>query len=147
LFIWNAKWADGVLLQIHIPARRKNMNMNRLAVALTAVNLVLLIVLLVQSRSIANQTVPEVLRVRSFELVDEAGRVRAQLNVEPSGEVVFRLRGEDESIRVKLGASAEGSGLVLIDDRTEPGVQILAQQDGTSLTLTDQSGAKQVIEP
>jgi hypothetical protein len=48
---------------------------------------------------------------------------------------------------VKLGASTDGSGLVLIDDRTEPGVQILAQQDGTSLTLTDQSGAKRVIEP
>jgi len=123
------------------------MNTNRLAVALTAVNLVLLIVLLVQSRSIAEQTVPEVLRVRAFELVDEAGRIRAQLNVEPSGEVVFRLRGQDESIRVKLGASADGSGLVLIDDRTEPAVQILAQQDGTSLTLTDHSGAKQVIKP
>ncbi|HSK89470.1 MAG TPA: hypothetical protein VK880_14000 [Anaerolineales bacterium] len=123
------------------------MNMNRLAVALTAVNLVLLIVLLIQSRAIADQTVPDVLRVRSFELVDEAGKVRAQLNVEPSGEVVFRLRGEDESIRVKLGASTKGSGLVLIDDQTEPGVQILAQQDGTSLTLTDQSGAKQIIEP
>jgi hypothetical protein len=123
------------------------MNTNRLAIALTVVNLVLLIVLLVQSRSIANQTVPEVLRVRSFELVDEAGKVRAQLNVEHSGEVVFRLRGQDESIRVKLGASTEGSGLVLIDGRTEPGVQILAQQDGTSLTLTNQSGAKQVIEP
>lgn len=123
------------------------MSTNRLAIALTIVNLGLLIVLLVQGRLIAAQTVPEVLRVRAFELVDENGNVRAQLNVEPSGEVVFRLRGEDESIRVKLGASADGSGLVLINNETEPGVQLLAQSGETGLTLTGQDGEKQVIEP
>jgi hypothetical protein len=77
-----------VHLSLYIWQGEIEMNTNRLAIALTVVNLVLLIVLLVQGRSIANQTVPEVLRVRSFELVDEAGKVRAQLNVEPSGEVV-----------------------------------------------------------
>jgi hypothetical protein len=123
------------------------MSTNRFAVVLTIVNLVLLIVLLMQGRMIAAQTVPEVLRVRAFELVDENGHVRAQLNVEPSGEVVFRLRGQDESIRVKLGASADGSGLVLINNETEPGVQLLAQRGETGLTLTGQDGEKQVIEP
>ena len=124
------------------------MNINRLAVALTVINLILLIVLMAQSRMTANQTIPEVLRVRAFELVDENGRVRAQLNIdETSGEVIFRLRDQKESIRVKLGASEEGSGLLLINDLTEPGVHLLARQDDTSLTLTDQSGAEQVIEP
>jgi hypothetical protein len=124
------------------------MNTNRLAVALTVINLILLIVVIAQSRRIANQTIPDVLRVRAFELVDENGRVRAQLNIdETNGEVIFRLRDEKETIRVKLGASAEGSGLLLINDLTEPGVHLLAKQDDTSLTLTDQSGAKQVIKP
>lgn len=123
------------------------MNTNRLAVALTIVNLVLLLVLLAQSRMLAAQTVPEVLRVRAFELVDENGRVRAQLNVEPEGGVVFRLRDENETIRVKLGASEEGSGLVLINDQTEPGVHILADQNGSSLTLTEEDGSQQVIKP
>ena len=104
------------------------MNTNRLAIALTIINLILLIVVITQSRMIANQTIPEVLRVRAF-------------------EVVFRLRDEKETIRVKLGASEEGSGLLLINDLTEPGVHLLAKQDDTSVTLTDQSGAEQVIKP
>lgn len=124
------------------------MNTNRLAVALAVINLILLIVVIAQSRMIANQTIPEVLRVRAFELVDGNGRVRAQLNIdETNGEVIFRLRDEKETIRVKLGASEEGSGLLLINDLTEPGVHLLAKQDDTSLTLTDQSGAEQVIKP
>jgi hypothetical protein len=124
------------------------MNTNRLAVALTVINLILLIVVIAQSRMIANQTIPDVLRVRAFELVDGNGRVRAQLNIdETNGEVIFRLRDEKETIRVKLGASEEGSGLLLINDLTEPGVHLLAKQDDTSLTLTDHSGAEQVIKP
>src|SRR5512145_399164 len=124
------------------------MNTNRLAIALTVINLILLIVVITQSRTIANQTIPDVLRVRAFELVDETGHVRAQLNIdETNGEVIFRLRDEKETIRVKLGASEEGSGLLLINDLTEPGVHLMAKQDDTSLTLTDQSGAEQVIKP
>ena len=123
------------------------MKTNRLAVALTVINFVLLIAVFVQSRAIATQTVAQVLRVRAFELVDENGRVRAQLNVESNGEVVFRLRDEKETIRVKIGASEEGSGLLLINNLTEPGVHILADQNGTSLTLTEEGGAKRVVEP
>jgi hypothetical protein len=127
--------------------KEKMMNTNRLALVLTVVNLILLIVLVAQSRLIATQTVPEVLRVRAFELVDENGHVRAQLNVEPEGGVVFRLRDENEIIRVKLGASAEGSGLVLINAQTEPGVHILTDQNGSSLTLTEEDGSQEVIKP
>jgi hypothetical protein len=123
------------------------MNINRLAVALTVINLALLIFLLAQSRLIANQTIPQVLRVRAFQLVDENGEVRAQLDVESNGEVVFRLRDQEGTIRVKLGASEEGSGLLLLNDLTEPGVHILADQNGSSLTLTEEGGAERVIEP
>ncbi len=123
------------------------MKTNRLAVALTVINFVLLIAVFVQSRAIAAQTVPDVLRVRAFQLVDENGEVRAQLDVESNGEVVFRLRDEKGTIRVKLGASEEGSGLLLANSLTEPGVHILADQNGTSLTLTEEGGAQRVIEP
>jgi hypothetical protein len=61
--------------------------------------------------------------------------------------VIFRLRDEKETIRVKLGASEEGSGLLLINDLTEPDVHLLAKQDDTSVTITNQSGAEQVIKP
>lgn len=124
------------------------MNTNRLPLVLSVINLIILVVLLAQGRMMAVRSVPDVLRVRAFELVDENGRVRAQFNVdEANGEVIFRLRDEEGVIRVKLGASEEGSGLVLINDQTEPGVQLYAQQGNTSLTITGQNGAKQVIEP
>jgi len=125
-----------------------NMNTNRPALILTVINFILLIAVLAQSRIIATQRIPEVLRVRAFQLVDENGEVRAQFNVDgTSGEVIFRMMDQQGTIRVKLGASEDGSGLVLLNDLTEPGVHILAQQGDTSLTITNQSGAKQVIEP
>ena len=60
--------------------------------------------------------------------------------------MVLRLRDAGGTIRVKLGASAEGSGLVLLDDATEPGIHMLAKRAGTSLTL--KKGQQQhVIKP
>jgi hypothetical protein len=89
---------------------------------------------------------PDVLRARAIELVDERGQVRAQLEVEDSGEVVFRLRDSEGTIRVKLGAAKDGSGLLLLDEKTEPGVHLLAKDDGTSLTLSDGAG-RRVFSP
>ncbi|HLE91143.1 MAG TPA: hypothetical protein VI753_08340 [Anaerolineales bacterium] len=124
------------------------MTMNRLAVVPKVINFVFLIVVLAQSRLIANQTIPQVLRVRALQLVDKNGEVRSQLNVgETNGEVVFRLLDAKGTIRVKMGASEEGSGLLLLNNLTEPGVHILANQDGTTLTLVDHNGVKRVIEP
>ena len=123
------------------------MKMNRLAVILTLINLVVLVFVLAQNRTTAAETSSDVLRVRVFELVDDHGQVRAQLNVEDSGEVVFRLRDADGTIRVKLGAAEDSSGLVLLNDLTEPGIQLLAGQDGASLTLAEKGKAGRVIEP
>ena len=124
------------------------MNQNRSALVLTIINLILLIAVFIQGRMIATQTVPDILRVRTLQLVDENGEVRAQLNVsDPGGEAVFRMMDQEGTIRVKLGASEEGSALVLLNGLTEPGVHILAQQNETSLTITNQSGANQVIKP
>lgn len=94
----------------------------------------------------ANQ-IPEVLRARNLELVDERGQVRAQFKVEPSGEVVLRMRDTKGTIRVKLGASENGAGLLLLDERTEPGVHLLATSDGTKMTLSEQGKEQRVIEP
>jgi len=118
----------------------------RLAVAFTTINFLLLLGVVLRERAAAAQRIPAVLRARAIELVDGRGRVRAQLDVEAEGEVVFRLRDSNGTIRVKLGASESGSGLVLADEATEPGVHILATRSGTSLTL--QRGARRrVISP
>lgn len=119
----------------------------RLAVALTTVNLALLLLVWARPAPSAGTGVEPVLRARAIELVDEQGQVRAQLNVEPSGEAIFRLRGERGTIRVKLGASEEGSGLLLLDDATEPAVQVLAKGGGPTITLRGRDGRRRVIEP
>jgi hypothetical protein len=128
-------------------------NINRVAVLVTAANFVLLLVLLTE-RPASAQRDSTILRGRSLELVDESGRVRGQFNVEASGEAVFRLRDSTGTIRVKLSAGDGGSGLLLIDETTEPAVQMIARRSAsstqpttTSINLTGASGQRRTIAP
>jgi hypothetical protein len=129
------------------------MNAQRLAVTLTIVNLLLAAVMLTRGEALRAQDPAPVLRGRALELVDGAGRIRGQFTVESDGEAVFRLRDESGTIRVKLGASSAGSGLLLIDETTEPGVQILARrspmagQQTTRINLTGAGGRQRQVVP
>jgi hypothetical protein len=108
------------------------MKMPRLTAILTAINAVLLIVLLTRVGSTGPPGVPSVLRAHTLELIDDHGQVRSRLAVEPEGEVVLRLFGENGTIRVKLGASEAGSGLLLTDEATEPAVHLVARAAATT---------------
>ena len=121
--------------------------MNRLAIILTFAQSVLLLFVLFRPAPTAAESVAPVVRGEAIELVDAAGQRRARLNVEPTGEVVLRLTAPDGSIRVKLGAGADGSGLVLLNDASEVGLQALAKQTSTSLSLTNKDGQKREIAP
>lgn len=129
------------------------MKMQRVALVLLIVNLMLLTLLFTQQRASAAQAIEPVLRARTLELVDAQGRVRSRLNVESGGEVVFRLFDQTGTIRVKLGAGEGGSGLVLNDETTEPGVHIVARRapvagrKTTSITLTGSGGRQRVVTP
>ena len=113
---------------------------------LTALLIVTLVYFtIVQASSSANEL--QVIRARSFELVDDKGQVRASLVVESNGETVFRLKDSKGEIRVKMGASETGSGLVLLNGNTNPGIHALTNNNSTSITLTDTSGNKLVVEP
>jgi hypothetical protein len=48
---------------------------------------------------------------------------------------------------VKLGAGKEGSGLLLANDATEPGVHILAKATGSSIRVVNKDGRQQLIAP
>lgn len=122
------------------------MKFQRVNNVFSVINLLLLFFLLVQVPSIAQQSVTPVVRARAIELVDEHGKVRAQLNVEATGEVVFRLRDAKGTIRSKFSANEDGSGLSLMDDRTEATVQIRANQTGASMTLIDREGHGRVVK-
>jgi hypothetical protein len=123
------------------------MRARRLLAGLTAINLVLMGALLAQSQHASADKIGETVRARAIELVDEHGQVRAQLNVESSGEAVLRLRDSKGQIRVKLGASGDGSGLLLLDESTEPAIHMLAKSSGPSMTLTSKDGQRRTITP
>ncbi len=123
------------------------MTMPRVAAMLTIVNLGLLLAIFSQARPTDAQTATPVLRVRELALVDGRGAIRARLNVESSGEVVFRLLDQKGTIRVKLGAAEDGSGLLLANDATEPGVHLLAKPAGTTLKLANKDGRTRILTP
>jgi hypothetical protein len=116
--------------------------------ALGVLNAALLIFLLTHGRPALTQASPAALQAQRIELVDNQGVVRAQLTVEESGETVFRMRDAKGEIRVKLGASETGSGLLLNNGATEPGVHALAQNGGVAtITLHGKGGIRNVLAP
>ncbi|HYG23477.1 MAG TPA: hypothetical protein VEH04_11890 [Verrucomicrobiae bacterium] len=114
---------------------------------LVVINVVLLFCLAAKQKPDPLQGVQSIVRARAIELVDDQGRVRASLNVETNGEAVFRLRDARETIRVKIAASQDGSGLVLLDNLTNPGLHALTKNGNTTVTLMNKEGRKHVISP
>jgi hypothetical protein len=88
-----------------------------------------------------------VLRAQAFELVDKQGKVVAQMHVGEDGGGNIRLRSGDGMVRVKLGASTDGSGLILFDTEASPAVHLAANRSGTSATLAQKGKEKRVIQP
>jgi hypothetical protein len=89
---------------------------------------------------------PSVLRARALEIVDSRGRVRAALRSYADGSVVLKFSDANGLLRAKLGGGATGSGLVLADETTEPGIHILASRDGTWVSL-QRGDQRRVITP
>ena len=124
------------------------MKFHRITIALTLLNFSVLLVTIVQTRPVTAQNVAPVLRGRAIELLDDRGQVRAQLTVEPSNsEAVFRLRDSKGVIRVKMGASEDGSALLLLNDTTEPGVHVLSNRSEVSMTLKARDGRLRTFAP
>jgi hypothetical protein len=59
----------------------------------------------------------------------------------PDGKVTYT------GLQVWDLARCDGSGLLLVDDRTEPAVQLLAKRAGTTVTLAERGKEKKVIRP
>ncbi|HTE25449.1 hypothetical protein [Flavitalea sp.] len=123
------------------------MKQNIFVVVFALANLCIIINLVAQSKQNNTQTTASVIRARSIELVDDKGQSRAMLSVEANGETVFRLRDAEGTIRVKLGASKDGSALLLLNDSTAPGIHALARNNGTSITLIDKNKQKKILKP
>ena len=139
------------------------MRIQRIAIALTVINLLILVTAMSRIGSAATtQTVP-MLRGRGLEIVDDRGKVRAQIIVLPADTAAKTARGQNypETVLlrlidpngrpgVKIGTSVDGSGMSLAGDserRDWNGIQILAESAGTSVKLTNKNGRKQIITP
>jgi hypothetical protein len=114
---------------------------------MTILNVALLAALAAQRGGAAAPEPAPVLRGSALELVDAQGTVRARMNVEEGGEVLLRLLDDKGQIRVKLGANAEGSALLLANDAGEPGIHLLARKDGSGIRLANKDGRARVVTP
>src|SRR5262245_37105671 len=132
----------------------------RTLVALTMVNLVLLLLGLArQMGSAGAEGEPPVLRGRALEIVDAQGRVRASISVLPPGEsrpgeeaaetVLLRLITERGRPTVKIASSEPQSGLSFAGPTGTKDTYVVLEAKGTttSLKLRAEDGHEQVLKP
>jgi hypothetical protein len=136
---------------------KTTMTSQRLMIVLTAVNLVLLVFLLAQTRihigsggvRLWTNIQGSVIRGRSLEIVDDEGRVRASIMVHPGdstgaapsgGTAILRLVDENGRPSVKLATSDQGGGLALVSDSQGTYIQLT----GRGLAVT-KDGHQQLI--
>lgn len=93
------------------------------------------------------EKIPAVLRAQSIELVDKQGQVRAQLFLGEDGGGNLRLRDGSGTVRVKLGATATGAGLILFDEDVEPAIWAKTEKTSVSLKLTEKGKEPRVLKP
>jgi hypothetical protein len=127
------------------------MKIQRLVIGLTVVNALAMLAFWSHVQVAAAQPVPDMLRARGLEIVDDRGIVRGQIIVQPNdGGVLLRLIDQEGKPLVKLGAGKDGSALMLTGDpvRTEwSGIQVLARPGASTLRLLNRDGKDRVVKP
>ena len=133
------------------------MKTQRFTVAFTAINLVVMLVVLFLVISASKSDVAPIVRGRAFELVDEQGRVRAEIKVLPADPdvkmpdgskgypetVILRLIDSKGGPNVKISATEDGSGMVFGGDAGY--VQVLSRTADPTVKLNSKSGKEQVF--
>jgi len=132
----------------------------RILVALTAVNLALLLFTVAQQlRPAFADSGSPVLRGRALEIVDGQGRIRASIEVLPARRspnsdehaetVLLRLNTERGRPSVKIASSEPASGLSLAGPTGTKDTYVILQAKGraSSLTLKNEDGGERVVEP
>jgi hypothetical protein len=137
------------------------MKPHRLLVALTVLNILLLVFSLGQARAVVAEGRAPVLRGRALEIVDDSGRVRASISILPADPtfkmpdgttgypetVLLRLITSKGRPNVKIAATERGAGQVLGGEANPTYVQILAEGPSTLMKLSNGDGREQLIKP
>jgi hypothetical protein len=128
-------------------------------IALTAVNVVLVLLNFGHFQPALAETPAPVLRARALQIVDEQGRVRASLAVLPASTaadgtasqetVLLRLITDQGRPTVKIGASEQESGVSFAGPTgTKDTYAILgAKATVGSLRLRSEDGREQIVKP
>jgi hypothetical protein len=135
------------------------MKMQRIAIAVTIINLALMIILLTQINPATaqqqKQNELQVLRGRGLEIIDSAGKIRASITfhapVERDGKlyssgILLRLINSKGQPSVKIDASEDGGGLSFSNE-SQGYIQLFAKEDGGFLKIKNPDGKEQVVKP
>ena len=137
------------------------MKSSALLFALTIANFALLVFQLLQPHGSFAQEISPVVRTHAMEIVDDRGRVRAQIRIFPPDSrakmpdgttgypetVIFRLSNSNGRPNVKIAALEDGSTIALGGDSDPTDIQILARGAETSMKLTNRTGKQQLVKP
>ena len=136
------------------------MKNQRALIALTLVNLALLLITLtLQIHPAFAQGAAPMLRGSGLEIVDGQGRVRASIAVLPAGKsqagesypetVLLRLITERGRPSVKVSTSEEAAGLTLSGPSNTKDTYVILQSKGahSTLKLRSEGGPEQVLKP
>jgi hypothetical protein len=133
------------------------MKMQRIAIGVTVINLILLVFLVAQTyRTQAGET-PAILRGRGLQIVDDQDRIRAEILVHGPEQVngrtypetvLFRMATAQRAPLMKLTVSEEGSAMGLSDDSQPGGVELHANRNkGNYLRIVNREGREQTLKP
>src|SRR5262245_51378440 len=136
------------------------MRNQQLLVALTVINLGLLAYQVVRPTIVFAQENAPVLRGRALEIVDERGKIRAQLQVSPADPnyklpngdpypetVLFRLIDPNGRPSVKLTTDVRGGGLYLGGSEDPTMVRLGAKGAEARLELVNKDRQEKVLRP
>ena len=137
------------------------MKNQRTLLAITVLNILLLLFSVNRTGAVRTRAVAPVLRGRALEIVDERGRVRASISILPADStvkmpdgttgypetVLLRLITSEGRPNVKIGTGARGAGMLIAGEDDPTYVQILAEGPKTTLKLSDKDGRVRVFRP
>ena len=133
--------------------------LQRLTIILAVLNIVIFTFGLAQLRPASAQAVAPVLRARALEIVDDQGRIRAEIKVLPAQPtakmpdgttgypetVQLRLISSQNSPHVKLWTTEDGAGLVLGGEKGY--TQLLSRGTDPSIKIVTKDGRERTIKP
>jgi hypothetical protein len=133
------------------------MKTHRLFMVLTVVNFGLALFLLFRPGLVEAQDALSVLRGSGLEIIDDQGRLRASVNIQPAGTtangeafpetVLLRLIDGNGQPSVKVSTSGTMSGLSFVGGDDESYVVLQANGPNSSLKMVEPDGRQRLFAP